>query len=129
MYVHNFNRKEVFQQGYGGSVQEIVEASSFWHDNGEMEATCAAIDNSSIQCPPGIILHHKGIIMDELYCVDPQWLCAVMANVITVQEKNPFQKNGTQAVIIWFVQNYILNHQREIFNSYPEHIMFAFSNI
>ena len=27
-------RKEVFQMQFTGNVQEIVEASSFWHDNG-----------------------------------------------------------------------------------------------
>ena len=34
--------------------------------------------------------------MDELYCIDPQWLCAMLAKVVTVQETNPFQNNGIQ---------------------------------
>ena len=41
--------------------------------------------------------------MDELYCIDPQWLCAVMANVITVQERNPFQKNGIASLYLWYI--------------------------
>ena len=47
-FIHSlcyFYREEVFQCGFAGSVQEIVEASSFWHDNGEIEATCAAVDD------------------------------------------------------------------------------------
>ena len=85
----------MYQCGYAGNTQEIVEASSFWHDNGEMKATCTAmVTPHTFYILSGIILHHKGITMDELYCVDPQWLCATMANVITVQERNPFQKNG-----------------------------------
>ena len=40
-----FGRKEVFQCGYAGTAQEIVEATSFWHDNGEIETTCAAVDD------------------------------------------------------------------------------------
>lgn len=34
-------------------------------------------------------------MLSDLYFVDPQWLCSMLANVITVQAKNPFQKNGT----------------------------------
>ena len=54
---------------------------------------------SLIFCPPtlipGIMLHFDDALLSDLYFVNPQWLCSLMANVITVQEKNPFQKNGT----------------------------------
>eukprot|EP00731_Ephydatia_muelleri_P031260 Em0022g774a len=38
--------------------------------------------------------HH----LDELYFLDPQWLCDIMAKVVTVKESNPFVSNGILAV-------------------------------
>jgi len=43
---------------------------------------------------PGIMLHFDDTLLSDLYFVNPQWLCSLMANVITIQERNPFQKNG-----------------------------------
>eukprot|EP00731_Ephydatia_muelleri_P031259 Em0022g773a len=37
--------------------------------------------------------HH----LDELYFLDPQWLCDMMAKVVTVKEQNPFVSNGVLA--------------------------------
>ena len=37
--------------------------------------------------------------MEELYCIDPQWLCAMLAKVVTVREKNPFHKNGMRITL------------------------------
>ena len=44
----------------------------------------------------GILLHFDDSLLSDLYFVNPQWLCSLMADVVTVQERNPFQKNGTQ---------------------------------
>ena len=38
--------------------------------------------------------------MEELYCVDPQWLCAMLAKVVTVRESNPFHKNGMHVAVL-----------------------------
>ena len=43
---------------------------------------------------PGILLHFDDSLLSDLYFVNPQWLCSMLANVVTVQERNPFQKNG-----------------------------------
>lgn len=45
-------------------------------------------------CSPGILLHYDDPSLVDLYFVDPQWLCSILACVVTVQERNPFQKNG-----------------------------------
>ena len=44
----------------------------------------------------GILLHFDDSLLSDLYFVNPQWLCSLMADVVTVQERNPFHKNGTQ---------------------------------
>lgn len=40
------------------------------------------------------MLHYDDPALCDLYFIDPQWLCTMLACVVTVQEKNPFQKNG-----------------------------------
>ena len=42
----------------------------------------------------GILLHFEDSLLSDLYFVNPQWLCSMLASVVAVQEKNPFQKNG-----------------------------------
>ena len=46
----------------------------------------------------GILLHFDDSLLSDLYFVNPQWLCSLMADVVTVQERNPFHKNGTQCL-------------------------------
>lgn len=96
-----FGDRSEIQQHFPGSVKDIVEASSFWHDNGEIRAYDVNMFNSHtiVSIHLGIIFHHKSVTMDELYCIDPQWLCAVLAKVVTVQETNPFQKNGIYKIL------------------------------
>ena len=49
----------------------------------------------------GSLLHYddRKNNLDELYFVDPRWLCDMMSTVVTIEERNPFIKNGiiTQA--------------------------------
>ena len=42
----------------------------------------------------GILLHFDGPALEDQYFVDPQWLCDMLANVITIRDVNPFIKNG-----------------------------------
>ena len=63
-------------------------------------------------------LHHAGVIvhdddpthrLDELYFLDPQWLCRMMAQVISVREINPFISSaGVRMRIIVVVDTQIL---------------------
>ena len=50
---------------------------------------------------PGILLHFDDSLLSDLYFVNPQWLCSMLANVVTVQERNPFQKNGRWGGMEW----------------------------
>ena len=49
----------------------------------------------------GSLLHYddRKNNLDDLYFVDPRWLCDMMSTVVTIEERNPFIKNGilTQA--------------------------------
>ena len=44
----------------------------------------------------GTLLHYDdyGHHLDELYFVDPKWLCDMMAKFVTVRERNPFVRDG-----------------------------------
>ncbi|XP_065057929.1 leucine-rich repeat serine/threonine-protein kinase 1-like isoform X2 [Rhopilema esculentum] len=42
----------------------------------------------------GILLHFDGPALENLYFVDPQWLCDMLANVITTRDVNPLIRNG-----------------------------------
>ena len=44
----------------------------------------------------GTLLHYDDCSnhLNKLYFIDPQWLCKMMAKVVTVKERNPFLKNG-----------------------------------
>ena len=49
---------------------------------------------SSSFCITGILLHYDDPALRDLYFVDPQWLCDMLAHVVTVRSVNPFIKNG-----------------------------------
>ena len=44
----------------------------------------------------GTLLHYddRSHNLDELYFIDPRWLCDMMAKIVTVKEKNPFIVDG-----------------------------------
>ena len=44
----------------------------------------------------GTILHYddRSHSLNELYFIDPRWLCDMMSKVVTIRERNPFVKNG-----------------------------------
>ena len=47
----------------------------------------------------GTLLHYddRSHHLDELYFLDPRWLCDMMAKIVTVKERNPFVSNGILA--------------------------------
>lgn len=57
------------------SNDELDQATSFLHSN-------------------GILLHYDDSQLCDLYFLNPQWLCSLLANVITVRERNPHVKDG-----------------------------------
>ena len=44
----------------------------------------------------GTLLHYddRRHNLDDLYFVDPQWLCKLMSAIVTVEQKNPYLKHG-----------------------------------
>ncbi|XP_072941247.1 leucine-rich repeat serine/threonine-protein kinase 1 [Epargyreus clarus] len=54
---------------------ELQQATMFLHEN-------------------GVLLHYDDATLKELYFVRPQWLCDLLAHVVTVREINPFATNG-----------------------------------
>lgn len=48
----------------------------------------------------GVLLHYDDATLKELYFVRPQWLCDILAHVVTVREVNPFASNGTTSNLL-----------------------------
>ena len=61
---------------------DVEQATSFLHDS-------------------GIILHFKDSnLLNDLYFINPQWLCSMLAKLITVREYNPYQRQGWWYIIV-----------------------------
>lgn len=54
---------------------ELNQATAFLHEN-------------------GVLLHYEDATLKDLYFLDPQWLCDMLAHVVTIREINPFARNG-----------------------------------
>ena len=55
--------------------RELEQAVRFLHDNGTM-------------------LHYEDPLLSDLYFVDPQWLCDMLAHVVTVRNICSFVRDG-----------------------------------
>lgn len=58
---------------------ELNQATMFLHDN-------------------GVLLHYDDATLKDLYFLDPQWLCDMLAHVVTVREINPFARTGVMKI-------------------------------
>ncbi|KAK7078389.1 hypothetical protein SK128_010660, partial [Halocaridina rubra] len=56
-------------------IAELNQATTFLHEN-------------------GVMLHYEDATLKDLYFLDPQWLCDMLAHVVTIREINPFARNG-----------------------------------
>lgn len=54
---------------------ELHQATKFLHEN-------------------GVLLHYEDATLKDLYFLDPQWLCDMLAHVVTIREINPYARNG-----------------------------------
>jgi hypothetical protein len=41
-----------------------------------------------------VLLHYDDATLKDLYFLDPQWLCDMLAHVVTIREINPFARTG-----------------------------------
>ncbi|KAM3721655.1 Leucine-rich repeat serine/threonine-protein kinase [Dirofilaria immitis] len=74
--------QERMLKNYGRAFRDDIEfnhACSFLHEN-------------------GVILHYEDVTLRELYFLDPQWLCDILAHVITIREINPFARSGLMKI-------------------------------
>uniref|UniRef100_A0A915PJA2 non-specific serine/threonine protein kinase n=1 Tax=Setaria digitata TaxID=48799 RepID=A0A915PJA2_9BILA len=74
--------QERMLKNYGRAFRDDIEfnhACSFLHEN-------------------GVMLHYEDVTLRELYFLDPQWLCDILAHVITIREINPFARNGLMKI-------------------------------
>ena len=46
----------------------------------------------------GVLLHYDDPTLRDLYFVDPQWLCDLLAHVVTVRDVNPHIRNGVMKI-------------------------------
>jgi hypothetical protein len=46
----------------------------------------------------GVLLHYDDATLRDLYFLDPQWLCDILAHVVTVREINPFARTGIMKI-------------------------------
>lgn len=58
---------------------EILQATQFLHDN-------------------GILIHYNDVALNDLFFLDPQWLCDVLSTVVAIREINPFAAKGIMKI-------------------------------
>nr|CAD7202602.1 unnamed protein product [Timema douglasi] len=63
-----------FSRGFRDAA-ELHQATLFLHEN-------------------GVLLHYDDATLKDLYFLDPQWLCDMLAHVVTIREINPFARTG-----------------------------------
>ena len=97
--------KDIFE-----NPRELNQAVTFLHENGEslhsmklfsFNETVLGTKRPHVPAPlsPGIMLHYATPALNHLYFVDPQWLCDMLAHIVTVPEVNRFiQRNDGEGV-------------------------------
>ena len=61
-------------------MSELHQASQFLHEN-------------------GVLLHYDDVSLQDIYFLDPQWLCDVLANVVTIREINSLARRGNSSIL------------------------------
>ena len=52
------------------------------------------VDQLCVLCHTGVLLHYDDTSLQDIYFLDPQWLCDVLASVVTIREINSLAKSG-----------------------------------
>lgn len=66
--------EDVYHSSFQG-MTELTQATQFLHEN-------------------GILLHYDDVNLQDYYFLDPQWLCDILASVVTIREINCLAKSG-----------------------------------
>jgi hypothetical protein len=46
----------------------------------------------------GLLIHYNDVALNDLFFLDPQWLCDILATVVTIREINPFAAKGLMKI-------------------------------
>lgn len=49
----------------------------------------------------GVLLHYDEVNLQDVYFLDPQWLCDMLASIITIREINSLAKSGELRLVRW----------------------------
>lgn len=74
-----FSKKKKIITSIHSDTAELHQAVLFLHEN-------------------GVLLHYNDSTLRDFYFLDPQWLCDMLAQVVTIKEINPFVKNGVMKI-------------------------------
>ena len=87
--VRNGTREPIMHSEEYKSLIRLLELSDLQEDDELKTATCFLHN-------VGTLLHYddRSHNLDELYFIDPRWLCHLMAKIVTVKEQNPFIVDG-----------------------------------
>ena len=87
--VRNGTREPIMHREEFKSLIRQLELSDIQEDN-ELKTATLFLNNV------GTLLHYddRSHNLDELYFIDPRWLCKMMAKIVTVKERNPFIVDG-----------------------------------
>lgn len=97
---------------FGSSFRDVAElnqATQFLHENGIKSLPCN-VDSTSLRLlvycvsfcclSTGVLLHYDDVSLQDVYFLDPQWLCDILANVVTIREINSLARCG-----MWITAN------------------------
>ena len=87
--VRNGTREPIMLREEYKSLIRQLELSDLQEDD-ELQTATLFLNNV------GTLLHYddRSHNLDELYFIDPRWLCEMMAKIVTVKERNPFIVDG-----------------------------------
>ena len=58
------------------------------------DLSCLNIYERCVVSSTGVLLHYDDTSLQDIYFLDPQWLCDVLASVVTIREINSLAKSG-----------------------------------
>lgn len=70
----------------------LLTKSLFFSDTAELQQAVLFLHEN------GVLLHYNDSTLRDFYFLDPQWLCDMLAQVVTIKEINPFVKNGVMKI-------------------------------
>ncbi|XP_078352523.1 leucine-rich repeat serine/threonine-protein kinase 2-like isoform X1 [Oculina patagonica] len=78
------------------SAYEALVLDTIKNDTLDIEDTNDLVEVTQFMHERGILMHYDDPNQDlqDLYFIDPQWLCELMAQIVTLPEVNPYIRNG-----------------------------------